>query len=299
MLCNDITNFDYLRFGTDFINDKAIKALKSVPNGKSFTWVYGEILVLAAETDGIITTDETFPTIADQIAAQLYMITPEEVDKVLKYFTGIGYIKVEGRRYKFLQVPAFIKHETGAAARKENQRHNQKQDNTFQGTSLSPNTSVERFPKQQQQQQQQTTKQYLHRERDNKNNNKQQQTENVMKRISLFISWGIAADAAQKLAVLPHIQSYSDEYLKEILAYVSKRSRDNLPGYLRSLLENPTLDLHGRAKQRWKKVYDSNCPKCHGTGTYTVKVDNGNDYTDDVVIHCDCWKKYRTGGAAK
>ena len=225
----------------------------------------------------------------------MYEITPEEVAEMLKYFIGIGYIKVEGRQYKFLQVPAFIKHETDAAARKENQRHNQKQDNTFQGTSLSPNTSVERFPKQQQQ----TTKQYLHRGRDNKNNNKQQQTKNVMKRISLFISWGIAADAAQKLAVLPHIQAYSDEYLKEILAYVSKRSSDNLPGYLRSLLENPTLDLHGRAKQRWKKVYDSNCPKCHGTGTYTVKVDNGNDYADDVVIHCDCWKKYRTGGAAK
>ena len=293
MLCNDITNFDYLRFGTDFINDKAIKALKSVPNGKSFTWVYGEILVMATETDGIITTDETFPTIADQIAAQLYMITPEEVDKVLKYFTGIGYIKVEGRRYKFLQVPAFIKHETGAAARKENQRQNQKQDNTFQGTSLSPNTAVEQFPKQQQ-----TTKQYLHRERDN-NNNKQQQIENVMKRISLFESWGIESTAAKSLALLPHVQAYSDNFLKELLAYASKRSKDNLPGYLRSMLEMPNLVLYSRSNQRWKKVYDSNCPKCHGTGTYTVKVDNGNDYKDNVVIHCDCWKKYRTGGAAK
>ena len=293
MLCNDITNFDYLRFGTDFINDKAIKALKSVPNGKSFTWVYGEILVMAAETDGIITTDETFPTIADQIAAQLYMITPEEVDKVLKYFTGLGYIKVEGRRYKFLQVPAFIKHETGAAARKENQRQNQKQDNTFQGTSLSPNTAVEQFPKQQQ-----TTKQYLHRERDN-NNNKQQQIENVMKRISLFESWGIESTAAKSLALLPHVQAYSDNFLKELLAYASKRSKDNLPGYLRSMLEMPNLVLYSRSNQRWKKVYDSNCPKCHGTGTYTVKVDNGNDYKDNVVIHCDCWKKYRTGGAAK
>lgn len=288
-------NFDYLQFGADFINDKAIKALKSVPNGKSFTWVYGEILVMAAETDGIITTDETFPTIADQIAAQLYMITPEEVDKVLKYFTGIGYIKVEGRRYKFLQVPAFIKHETGAAARKENQRHNQKQDNTFQGTSLSPNTSVERFPKQQQQ----TTKQYLHRGRDNKNNNKQQQIENVMKRISLFESWGIESTAAKSLALLPHVQAYSDNFLKELLAYASKRSKDNLPGYLRSMLEMPNLVLYSRSNQRWKKVYDSNCPKCHGTGTYKAKVDNGNDYKDNVVIHCDCWKKYRTGGAAK
>lgn len=292
---NDITNSNYLQFGFKFINDKVIKGLKPKPHGITSAWIYSETLVLSAKTGGIITADETCPTIAHQIAAQMYEITPEEVAEMLKYFIGIGYIKVEGRQYKFLQVPAFIKHETDVAARKENQRHNQKQDNTFQGTSLSPNTSVERFPKQQQQ----TTKQYLHRGRDNKNNNKQQQTKNVMKRISLFISWGIAADAAQKLAVLPHIQAYSDEYLKEILAYVSKRSSDNLPGYLRSLLENPTLDLHGRAKQRWKKVYDSNCPKCHGTGTYTVKVDNGNDYADDVVIHCDCWKKYRTGGAAK
>ena len=291
---NDIKNSNYLQFGFKFINDKVIKGLKPKPHGITSAWIYSETLVLSAKTGGIITADETCPTIAHQIAAQMYEITPEEVAEMLKYFIGIGYIKVEGRQYKFLQVPAFIKHETDAAARKENQRHNQKQDNTFQGTSLSPNTSVERFPKQQQ-----TTNQYLHRGRDNKNNNKQQQTKNVMKRISLFISWGIAADAAQKLAVLPHIQAYSDEYLKEILAYVSKRSSDNLPGYLRSLLENPTLDLHGRAKQRWKKVYDSNCPKCHGTGTYTVKVDNGNDYADDVVIHCDCWKKYRTGGAAK
>ncbi|WP_337744908.1 hypothetical protein [Megasphaera sp.] len=294
---SDITNSNYLQFGFKFINDKGIKGLKPKPHGIVLAWIYSEALVLSAKTGGIIIADETFPTIAHQIAAQMYGITPEEVAEMVKYFINIGYIKVEGQQYKFLQAPAFIKHETGAAARKENQRHNQKKDNTFHGTSLSPNTSVEQSPKQQQQQQQ-TTKQYLHRERYN-NNNKKQQLEKIMKRISLFISWGIAADAAQKLAVLPHIQSYSDEYLKEILAYVSKRSSDNLPGYLRSLLENPTLDLHGRAKQRWKKVYDSNCPKCHGTGTYTLKVDNGNDYTDDVVIHCDCWKKYRTGGAAK
>lgn len=160
-----------LWFGPKFINDTGIKSLKLKPDshGIVLAWIYSEALVLSAKTGGIIITDETFPTIAHQIAAQMYGITPEEVAEMLKYFIGIGYIKVEGRQYKFLQVPAFIKHETDAAARKENQRHNQKQDNTFQGTSLSPNTSVERFPKQQQQ----TTKQYLHRGRDNKNNNKQ------------------------------------------------------------------------------------------------------------------------------
>lgn len=290
---NDTRNYA-LWFGPKFINDKGIKGLKPKPHGITSAWIYSEALVLSAKTGGIITAYETFPTIAHQIAAQMYGITPEEVTEMLKYFIDIGYIKVEGRQYKFLQVPAFIKHETGAAARKENQRHNQKQDNTFQGTSLSPNTSVERFPKQQQ-----TTKQYLHRGRDNKNNNKQQQTENVMKRISLFESWGIESTAAKSLALLPHVQAYSDNFLKELLAYASKRSKDNLPGYLRSMLEMPNLVLYSRSNQRWKKVYDSNCPKCHGTGTYKVKVDNGNDYKDNVVIHCDCWKKYRTGGAAK
>ena len=292
---NDITNSNYLQFGFKFINDKVIKGLKPKPQGITSAWIYSETLVLSAKTGGIITADETCPTIAHQIAAQMYGITPEEVAEMLKYFIDIGYIKVEGRQYKFLQVPSFIKHETGAAARKENQRQNQKQDNTFQGTSLSPNTAVEQSPKQQQQ----TTKQYLHRGRDNKNNNNKQQTENVMKRISLFESWGIESTAAKSLALLPHVQAYSDNFLKELLAYASKRSKDNLPGYLRSMLEMPNLVLYSRSNQRWKKMYDSNCPKCHGTGTYTLKVDNGNDYTDDVVIHCDCWKKYRTGGAAK
>lgn len=169
---NDITNSNYLQFGFKFINDKGIKGLKPKPHGITSAWIYSETLVLSAKTGGIITADETFPTIAHQIAALMYGITPEEVAEMLKYFIDIGYIKVEGRQYKFLQVPSFIKHETGAAACKENQRQNQKQDNTFQGTSLSPNTAVEQSPKQQQQQQQ-TTKQYLHRGRDNKNNNKQ------------------------------------------------------------------------------------------------------------------------------
>lgn len=143
---NDTRNYA-LWFGPKFINDKGIKGLKPKPHGITSAWIYSEALVLSAKTGGIITAYETFPTIAHQIAAQMYGITPEEVTEMLKYFIDIGYIKVEGRQYKFLQVPAFIKHETGAAARKENQRHNQKQDNTFQGTSLSPNTSVERFPK--------------------------------------------------------------------------------------------------------------------------------------------------------
>ena len=65
-----------------------------------------------------------------------------------------------------------------------------------------------------------------------------------MKRISLFESWGIESTAAKSLALLPHVQAYSDNFLKELLAYASKRSKDNLPGYLRSMLEMPNLVLY-------------------------------------------------------
>ena len=117
---SDITNSNYLQFGFKFINDKGIKGLKPKPHGIVLAWIYSEALVLSAKTGGIIIADETFPTIAHQIAAQMYGITPEEVAEMVKYFINIGYIKVEGQQYKFLQAPAFIKHETGAAARKEN-----------------------------------------------------------------------------------------------------------------------------------------------------------------------------------
>lgn len=289
-MSHDNTRNFALWFGPKFINDKGIKDLKIKPKGIVLAWVYSEVLVNSAKTGGIIIADETFPTIADQIAAQMYGITPDEVAEMIKYFTGIGYIKVEGKQYIFLQVPAFIKYKTGIVARKEKQQ----QDNIFPGTSLSSNPSGKQCPPQTQQQ----IQQHLYTEKKNKNNNKQQ-LGNTMKRILLFESWGIEAGAAKELALLPHVQAYSDDFLKDVLAYASKRSRDNLAGYLRTILEKPKLVLHNRAPKRWKKIYNPNCPKCHGTGTYTIKIDNGNDYKDAIVMHCDCWEKYRTGDAAK
>lgn len=75
---SDITNSNYLQFGFKFINDKGIKGLKPKPHGIVLAWIYSEALVLSSKTGGIIITDETFPTIAHQIAAQMYGITPEE-----------------------------------------------------------------------------------------------------------------------------------------------------------------------------------------------------------------------------
>ena len=132
------------------------------------------------------------------------------------------------------------------------------------------------------------------------NKNKQQTNKNkVRDRIDTFMGWHIIAKKAKELAQTPHIQAWSDDYLEQVREYALRHHTKSLNGYLISLLENPNLQESLIPEGQSTKIYDPNCSRCHGTGTYVLKADDDDSYNYDVVIHCDCWKKYRTGGAAK
>ena len=132
------------------------------------------------------------------------------------------------------------------------------------------------------------------------NKNKQQTNKNkVRDRIDTFMGWHIIAKKAKELAQTPHIQAWSDDYLEQVRAYALRHHTKSLNGYLISLLENPNLQESLIPEGQSTKIYDPNCSRCHGTGTYVLKADDDDNYNYDVVIHCDCWKKYRTGGTAK
>ena len=132
------------------------------------------------------------------------------------------------------------------------------------------------------------------------NKNKQQTNKNkVRDRIDTFMGWHIIAKKAKELAQTPHIQAWSDDYLEQVREYAHRHHTKSLNGYLISLLENPNLQESLIPEGQSTKIYDPNCSRCHGTGTYVLKADDDDNYNYDVVIHCDCWKKYRTGGAAK
>jgi predicted DCC family thiol-disulfide oxidoreductase YuxK len=132
------------------------------------------------------------------------------------------------------------------------------------------------------------------------NKNKQQTNKNkVRDRIDTFMGWHIIAKKAKELAQTPHIQAWSDDYLEQVREYALRHHTKSLNGYLISLLENPNLQESLIPEGQSTKIYDPNCSRCHGTGTYVLKADDDDNYNYDVVIHCDCWKKYRTGGAAK
>ena len=132
------------------------------------------------------------------------------------------------------------------------------------------------------------------------NKNKQQTNKNkVRDRIDTFMGWHIIAKKAKELAQTPHIQAWSDDYLEQVREYALRHHTKSLNGYLISLLENPNLQESLIPEGQSTKIYEPNCSRCHGTGTYVLKADDDDNYNYDVVIHCDCWKKYRTGGAAK
>lgn len=338
MARNDTKKFDYLRFSFDFINDKPLKDLMEFSGGKCTMCDYQVILLAAGEKGGTLIYEGIFPTMAEQIAAHLnettpYKITPEEVNQVLKYFISAGYIKVCGNQYEFLQAPLLIKHETGAARRKRKQRLKHKKVKILTGTlspdivtlspdaetlspiaaspggTLSPDSGLSNSHSPSQ------IAENSHFPFSSKNSvghcpqynnvvvnnkNKQQTNKNkVRDRIDTFMGWHIIAKKAKELAQTPHIQAWSDDYLEQVREYALRHHTKSLNGYLISLLENPNLQESLIPEGQSTKIYDPNCSRCHGTGTYVLKADDDDNYNYDVVIYCDCWKKYRTGGAAK
>lgn len=131
-----------------------------------------------------------------------------------------------------------------------------------------------------------------------KTNNKQTRTRSETESIRLWVGISLQKKA-KELAQTPHIQAWSDDYLEQVREYALRHHTKSLNGYLISLLENPNLQESLIPEGQSTKIYDPNCSRCHGTGTYVLKADDDDNYNYDVVIHCDCWKKYRTGGAAK
>ena len=126
------------------------------------------------------------------------------------------------------------------------------------------------------------------------NKNKQQTNKNkVRDRIDTFMGWHIIAKKAKELAQTPHIQAWSDDYLEQVREYALRHHTKSLNGYLISLLENPNLQESLIPEGQSTKIYDPNCSRCHGTGTYVLKADDDDNYNYDVVMHCDCWQHYR------
>lgn len=114
-------------------------------------------------------------------------------------------------------------------------------------------------------------------------------SEEKIQQHTLLISLGIDAKKADKLLELPHIRTLPTSHIKKIWEYAQKKATANPTGYFIRLLETQDLQLPESASPA---TYDPHCPKCHGSGKYTVTVDDVFGTTEEVTIPCDCHEKH-------
>lgn len=319
---NDKKKYYFIQFDDRITDDLRILGLKKMPGGKAVIYTYLEMLVLAGETKGIIQRNDMFSTIADQIALQLKGISPEEVNAVFAFFTKCGYIAIsdDGQSCTFKQAPILTSSQKGGTRRKKLAAIRKDALGTLpppdDDTGLIADTkNAEEEEKPFLKAKNATTSNGMrhcsdilndvmannaarHHDDDalySKEQHHHISTDLEEKRTRL-IEWGISSFVAGQIVAMTHIQAMSLERLDAIHQIAQSKATNNPPGYLAALLKDQTFKLPKEIEiPKKQKIYDPNCPDCHGTGEYKGTISD-SDYKEELLIHCDCWKRYKQGG---
>ena len=113
-----------------------------------------------------------------------------------------------------------------------------------------------------------------------------------------LIEWGISSFVAGQIVAMTHIQAMSLERLDAIHQIAQSKATNNPPGYLAALLKDQTFKLPKEIEiPKKQKIYDPNCPLCHGTGIKPLRL---SEFADDNPIYeeqgCSCYRTYQKGG---
>lgn len=320
MSFNDKKIYFYLQFDDRITNDVVVLRLKQIPGGKAIVYTYLEMLVLAGTSGGIIYYNKLFPSIGDQIAIQLKGFTAEEINLALSFFCTNGYIvaSADGQSYTFTQAPLLTSSQKGGTRRKKLAAVKRKAEatcgevpeskigtannappleakntstmaakNTTTISGMSPCAVILDKVGAKNAAKQHDVGVFI-------NNEKQQHTQSNddNQKLAYLMEAGISSSVANRLIGLKHIQKMDMDRLNKIYAYAAKNATSNAEGYFVTLLKNETLQLPSdQAKKAPEKVYDPDCPKCHGTGIQTI-IATCDDYEFKDEIPCDCWKKH-------
>jgi hypothetical protein len=113
-----------------------------------------------------------------------------------------------------------------------------------------------------------------------------------------LIEWGISSFVAGQIVAMTHIQAMSLERLDAIHQIAQSKATNNPPGYLAALLKDQTFKLPKEIEiPKKQKIYDPNCPLCHGTGIKQLRL---SEFANDNPIYeeqgCLCYRTYQKGG---
>lgn len=329
---NDKKKYYFIQFDDRITDDLRILGLKKMPGGKAVIYTYLEMLVLAGETKGIIQRNDMFSTIADQIALQLKGISPEEVNAVFAFFTKCGYIAIsdDGQSCTFKQAPILTSSQKGGTRRKKLAAIRKDALGTLpppdDDTGLIADTKNA----------EEEEKPFLRAKKWSHIRAKNATTSSSMKHCSevldsvmannaarhhdddalytkeqhhhistdleekrtRLIEWGISSFVAGQIVAMTHIQAMSLERLDAIHQIAQSKATNNPPGYLAALLKDQTFKLPKEIEiPKKQKIYDPDCPDCHGTGIKQLRL---SEFADDNPIYeeqgCSCYRTYHKGG---
>lgn len=329
---NDKKKYYFIQFDDRITDDLRILGLKKMPGGKAVIYTYLEMLVLAGETKGIIQRNDMFSTIADQIALQLKGISPEEVNAVFAFFSKCGYIAIsdDGQSCTFKQAPILTSSQKGGTRRKKLAVIRKDALGTLPPPDDDTGLIADTKNAEEEEKPFLKAKKWSHiraknattssgmrhcsdilndvmannaaRHHDDDALYKKEQHHHVStdleaKRTRL-IEWGISSFVAGQIVAMNHIQAMSLERLDAIHQIAQSKATNNPPGYLAALLKDQTFKLPKEIEiPKKQKIYDPDCPYCHGTGIKRLQL---SEFADDNPIYeeqgCSCYRYYQKGG---
>lgn len=327
---NDKKKYYFIQFDDRITDDLRILGLKKMPGGKAVIYTYLEMLVLAGETKGIIQRNDMFSTIADQIALQLKGISPEEVNAVFAFFSKCGYIVIsdDGQSCTFKQAPILTSSQKGGTRRKKLAAIRKDALGTLPPPDDDTGLITDTKNAEEEEKPFLKAKKWSHIRAKNAttssgmrhcsdilndvmaNNAARHHDDDALyskeqhhhistdleEKRTRLIEWGISSFVAGQIVAMTHIQAMSLERLDAIHQIAQSKATNNPPGYLAALLKDQTFKLPKEIEiPKKQKIYDPNCPDCHGTGEYKGTISD-SDYKEELLIHCDCWKRYKQGG---
>ncbi len=327
---NDKKKYYFIQFDDRITDDLRILGLKKMPGGKAVIYTYLEMLVLAGETKGIIQRNDMFSTIADQIALQLKGISPEEVNAVFAFFGKCGYIAIsdDGQSCTFKQAPILTSSQKGGTRRKKLAAIRKDALGTLPPPDDDTGLIADTKNAEEEEKPFLKAKKWSHiraknattsssmkhcsevldsvmannaaRHHDDDALDSKEQHHHIStdleEKRTRLIEWGISSFVAGQIVAMTHIQAMSLERLDAIHQIAQSKATNNPPGYLAALLKDQTFKLPKEIEiPKKQKIYDPNCPHCHGTGEYKGTISD-SDYEEELLIHCDCWKRYKQGG---
>lgn len=262
----------WIRLKADFFKSLAMKKLRRIAGGDTYTIIYLKLQLLSADTEGVLYYEGIENSFAEEIASLLDE-DEENVKVTLQFLTSVGLLEQKSEdEYLLTEVPFLVGSETDKAQLMRNKRARDKQNLLESGN----NVTAELPP---------VTECYTEREKEKEKRESREEKSRVDYEL-------IARMYNDTCVSFPHLTTLSDARKKAIKARLNKYTIEDLQRAFE--LAEASDFLKGNNGRNWSATFDwlikdTNMAKVLD-GNYNNKTNNQaqhNSYNNSVAQELD------------